>query len=255
MMNSIFNYAQKTEIKNLRQTTKEKGHYINVSGNKPIKEITPEQQGDKHQKSTHTNRLEKIMDKLQNGEKLSSEEMEYLRKNVPELYEKALQICTERAACENELKNCKSKEEVQRLKMNKTASYLSQLNGISNNPDLSQKQKEELTELVQMKAAAINNAALAFVQNGSYARLKSETDNTIELGREMDERIGILLDDNTDEYRNTSDFEKVYASTDTKPYQGLSHTESTHAKALYQKALETVTQSTELKAAKTKNYI
>ena len=64
------------------------------------------------------------MDKLQNGEKLSSEEMEYLRKNAPELYEKALQISTERTACENELKNCKSKEDVQRLKMHKTASYL-----------------------------------------------------------------------------------------------------------------------------------
>ncbi len=247
MMNSIYNYAKKSEVKNLRQPQKEKGHYFNISGTNPIKDITSEQ-NDKKQEHNHANRLEKIISKMQNGETLSSEEMEYLRKNAPELYEKAVQINSERTTFEHELKNCKTKEDVQRLKMHKTASHLAQLNGISNNPDLSDKQKADITELMQMKAAAVNNVALAFVQNGSYARLKSESEKNIEVGKELEERIDILLDNECTEDTppdNVCNGEKLH----------ITASESAHAKDLYQKALKTVQQSTQTKTTEMKSYI
>lgn len=54
----------------------------------------------------------KIRRKLQNGEKLTGEEMRYLQINNPELFAEASKIQVQRQALETKLKNCKSKQQV-----------------------------------------------------------------------------------------------------------------------------------------------
>lgn len=58
---------------------------------------------------------QKIRQKMQAGKKLTSEEMNYLRVNQPELYQSAMRVETARKALRIKLKNCKSKEEVQNV--------------------------------------------------------------------------------------------------------------------------------------------
>lgn len=72
--------------------------------------------------------------KLNSGQKLTAEEMDYLRKHDPQAYQKVKSIEAEQKNYENELKKCKTKEEVERVKMAHTATSLSAVNSIMNNP-------------------------------------------------------------------------------------------------------------------------
>ncbi|WOO36877.1 hypothetical protein R2R35_24315 [Anaerocolumna sp. AGMB13020] len=58
-------------------------------------------------------KAEKIGQKLNAGKKLSTSEMDFLRRTNPELYMKALRIQMKREMVESSLKNCKSKQEVE----------------------------------------------------------------------------------------------------------------------------------------------
>lgn len=57
----------------------------------------------------------KIMQKLRSGKKLTSEEMNYLRAKNPQLYMQAARVQAMRENLRNQLENCKSKEEVEKV--------------------------------------------------------------------------------------------------------------------------------------------
>ncbi|WP_075721319.1 hypothetical protein [Roseburia sp. 499] len=58
---------------------------------------------------------ERIMQKLRAGKKLTAEEMNYLRAKNPQLYAQAARVQAMRENLENQLKNCRSKEEVEKV--------------------------------------------------------------------------------------------------------------------------------------------
>lgn len=58
---------------------------------------------------------ERIMKKLRAGKKLTAEEMNYLRAKNPQLYAQAARVQAMRENLENQLKNCRSKEEVEKV--------------------------------------------------------------------------------------------------------------------------------------------
>lgn len=62
---------------------------------------------DENEKSAY---LERIMQKLKNGKKLSSEEMNYVRAKDPQLYLQAARVQSMRENLKHELENCTSKE-------------------------------------------------------------------------------------------------------------------------------------------------
>lgn len=57
--------------------------------------------------------LGKIIAKLKNGKKLSSDELEYLRLHEPQLYMTAMRVQHKKEALMHRLKNCRSKQEAQ----------------------------------------------------------------------------------------------------------------------------------------------
>ena len=58
---------------------------------------------------------QKIMAKLKSGKRLTSQELSFLRKYNPKLYEIAMRVEQERQALRSRLKSCKSKEEVEQV--------------------------------------------------------------------------------------------------------------------------------------------
>ncbi|MGN6715115.1 hypothetical protein [Anaerocolumna jejuensis] len=56
---------------------------------------------------------DRIYQKLNAGKRLTSNELDYLRTNNPEMYMKAIRLQMKRDAVESCLKNCKSKKEVE----------------------------------------------------------------------------------------------------------------------------------------------
>lgn len=118
--------------------------------------------------------LGQIQTKLMSGKKLSAEEMDYLRENNPELYKKAKSIEMEREAYERELKQCKTKEEVQRVKMAHTTAALAQVKDIESNPNIPKGQKLALMMEQLFKSNALGDVERKFVQSGEYKRLPTE---------------------------------------------------------------------------------
>ena len=117
-----------------------------------------------------------IRSKLANGKKLTIEEMEYLQKNDPQLYQKVKSIEAEQKNYENELKRCKTKEEVQRVRTNHAAASLSTVNNIKNNPNIPEGKKLELIWQEHMKNQALDEVTKEFVESGKYAKLPTEAE-------------------------------------------------------------------------------
>lgn len=63
----------------------------------------------------------KIMSKINAGEKLTAQELNYLRRNNPELYQKVMRLEIKRKSLEQRLKNCKSKKEAAEIISNEIA--------------------------------------------------------------------------------------------------------------------------------------
>lgn len=114
--------------------------------------------------------------KMRSGKRLSAAEMEYLKENDPQTYEKAKQIEMERQAYERELKQCKTKEEVQRVKFSHAAASLSTVKETDTNPNIPEGAKLAIITQELAKTNALGDAERAFLQSGEYRALPSENE-------------------------------------------------------------------------------
>lgn len=114
--------------------------------------------------------------KLQSGKKLTPEEMDYLQKTDPQKYQKIKAMEAEQENYEKELKRCKTKEEVQRVRMAHTATSLSAVNSIKNNPAIPEEKKLELIMQEHYKHMALETSTQEFIESGKYAKLPTEAE-------------------------------------------------------------------------------
>ena len=157
-----------------------------------------------------------IRSKLANGKKLTIEEMEYLQKNDPQLYQKVKSIEAEQKNYENELKRCKTKEEVQRVRTNHAAASLSTVNNIKNNPNIPEGKKLELIWQEHMKNQALEEVTKEFVESGKYAKLpteaeKAEAEKTLKEAKEAE----LGMEDSAESIEKTDNDEKEVHSTES----------------------------------------
>ena len=96
-----------------------------------------------------------IRAKLASGKKLSREEMEYLQKNDPQTYQKAKALEEEQKSYEEELKRCETKEDVQRVRMNRTAASLSVVKSVESNSAIPESAKLGIMWQELMKSKAL----------------------------------------------------------------------------------------------------
>lgn len=112
--------------------------------------------------------------KLQAGGKLTAEEIEYLKKNDPEALKEYEEVQRERESYKKQLKNCKSKEEVEKLKMTKMGHYMSEAKAIINDPYIPKAQKYKLMKKMLKKTSAVEVEQEKFLQSLKYAKLPDE---------------------------------------------------------------------------------
>lgn len=98
--------------------------------------------------------------KLQTGEELSAEEIEYLKKNDPEALKEYEEVRRERASYKKQLKDCKSKEEVEKLKMTKMGHYMAEAKEITNDPYIPKAKKYQLMKKMLKKTSAVETLKL-----------------------------------------------------------------------------------------------
>ena len=117
-----------------------------------------------------------IRAKLASGKKLSREEMEYLQKNDPQTYQKAKALEEEQKSYEEDLKRCKTKEDVQRVRMNRTAASLSVVKSVESNSAIPESAKLGIMWQELMKSKALEETINTFIQSGRYAQLPTEAE-------------------------------------------------------------------------------
>lgn len=126
--------------------------------------------------------------KLKTGGTLTEEEIAYLKEHDPEAlaeYEKAQ---TEKKAYENALKNCRTKEDVQRLKLNRMGSFAAQAKEIASNPYIPKDKKVVLMQRLNNEVCMIRDAHQAFEKSRAYEELPEEQELRREAAEESAEK-------------------------------------------------------------------
>ena len=124
-------------------------------------------------------KLAGIQSKVYSGTSLSRSEREYLKTKNPVLYARLEAADLEKKVYERELKRCRTKEEVQRLKLSHTASSLSAVNAGQHGAGTSSEQKMALAQGELYKLKGMQDATNRFVRSGAYHSLPTEREKAI----------------------------------------------------------------------------
>lgn len=171
---SINTYTKNMEMQMKWQRKKETGDFT-ADGSTKLDAVGRQAEEIRKANADGSTKLAKQIDlKLNSGKKLTAEEMEYLQMHDPQKYQRVKQIEAEQKNYENELKRCKTKDEVQQLRMAHTASSLSAVNSIKNNPAIPEEKKLELIMQEHRKNQAFTETTTEFVESGKYAKLPTE---------------------------------------------------------------------------------
>ncbi len=112
--------------------------------------------------------------KLQSGARLTPEEIEYLRRTNPQALKEYEEIRRERESYRRQLRGCRSKEEVEKLKLTKTGQYLAAAKKIANDPYIPKSQKCGLMKKLLKELSAVEAEHEKFLLSLKYARLPQE---------------------------------------------------------------------------------
>jgi len=143
--------------------------------------------------------------KVQMGQKLSAAEMEKLKEIDPQAYAKAKMIEAEQAAYERKLRQCRTKEDVERLRMTALSSVAANVQSIANNPHIPDAKKMELLGHEQRRATGINEATAEFAKTAEYANLPTEAERNEEYKAEREAREAQLNQEKAEETKPAVD--------------------------------------------------
>lgn len=128
-------------------------------------------------KEMRENKSPEINTKLMSGGKLTREEIEYLRKNDPQKLKEYEEIQQERESYKKQLKSCKSKEEVERLKMTRMGKYMSQAKSIASDSCIPKSEKYKMMVKLLAEATGVAKEHIKFTQSLRYAELPEEDED------------------------------------------------------------------------------
>ena len=187
--------------------------------------------------------------KLKTGGTLTEEEIAYLKEHDPEAlveYEKAQ---TEKKAYENALKNCRTKEDVQRLKLNRMGSFAAQAKEIASNPYIPKDKKVVLMQRLNNEVCMIRDAHQAFEKSRAYEELPEEQELRREAAEEQAEDTKARMDaENTD----VEDRENVTSVDDENETNGNNNSTSDIEPAYTKEAVTSKSTKTQNKTTTSK---
>ena len=150
-------------------------------------------------KDASAEKMSQIRAKMMGGKRLSSSDLEYLKEHDPQLYQKARSIEMEREAYERELKQCKTKEEVQRVKTAHAAAAMAEVENVETNPNIPKGKKLEMMMEILQKTNAMGDTERKFIESGEYKRLPKEAElRKAEKDLEEAKKAEQNIDDKTD---------------------------------------------------------
>ena len=145
--------------------------------------------------------------KLAAGEELTPEEIEYLRQNNPQALKDYEDIQRERENYKRALRNCRTKEEVERLKYTKMGQFMAEAKKISSNACIPKGKKVALLKRILQQATAVEDEHKEFLKTSRYASLPTEEEarEAEKAEKEQREAETTVVDkmENTEEVKDT----------------------------------------------------
>lgn len=153
-----------------------------ASGNilqKEVQVLTPEEQQfqmykEQLEKQREGNEYSTIYAKLQSGKELSPAEEDKLRAKDPKLYMEYKADQMEQKAYEKRLKNCKTKEEAEKLHVNRLNGKLSELKSIMNNPNIPKSEKLKEAQRILGDTTKTVQIFHTFTESTEFKKLPTE---------------------------------------------------------------------------------
>lgn len=145
--------------------------------------------------------------KLAAGEELTPEEIEYLRQNNPQALKDYEDTQKERERYKRALRNCRTKEEVERLKYTKMGQFMAEAKKISSNACIPKGKKVALLKRILQQATAVEDEHREFLKTSRYASLPTEEEAREAEKAEKEQReaetTGADETENTEEVKDT----------------------------------------------------
>lgn len=180
IMGTVSSYIKSMEIQNKWQMKKLSGDFR--SDEKKLTELQIKNEQFKktykemQENDTNDETLSTIHSKIYAGSQLTAEEMRYLQAKDPMTYQKVRNLELEKKQYERELRECKTKEDVQKLKISKVTASLSAINAVKDNPNIPESQKVAIAMQEQKRIDALEKIAVKFVKSGEYSKLPDESE-------------------------------------------------------------------------------
>ncbi len=152
------------------------------SGNilqKEVKNLSPEEKQfqiyqEQLEKAREGNEYSAIYAKMQSGQTLSPEEEEKIRTKDPKMYMEYKADKLEQEAYEKRLKRCKTKEEAEKLHVNRMNGKLSELKSIVNNPNIPKSEKLKEAQRILGDTTKTTQIFHAFTRSATFKKLPRE---------------------------------------------------------------------------------
>ncbi len=148
--NSIKLYGQKQEDKT------KKGNSLEGLNEKEQEKFFYQEQVRHNTKQKAENEyLNSLSEKVKNGEPLTPAERETLKAKNPILYKESEEIAKEIKEYKQSIKDAKTDEELEDIKLHTVGKFSKELKSVVNNPNISGSKKRELAELITKKLLGI----------------------------------------------------------------------------------------------------
>lgn len=171
---SVSSYLKNMDMQNKWEQRQRTGNY-KADGIKTASEWV-EKQKDRFKKNENDSVLDNIKNKVTRGGILTASELKYLRTRDELAYQRALAAENERKIYEHELRMCRTKEDVQKFKMNHIAYSADRVSSAMSDPSMSEDDKLDAVMGDYQRMSAVNKAERDFIRSGEYSRLPSQAE-------------------------------------------------------------------------------
>ena len=176
---TVYNAGKMLEMTQKWEQKKSSGNILK----KEVKELSPEEQQlkmyqEQLEREREGNEYSSIYAKIQSGQELSPAEEDKLRAKDPKMYMEYKADRMEQEAYEKKLKNCKTKEEAERLHVNRMNGKLSELKSIVNNPNIPKSEKLKEAQRILGDTTKTTQIFYTFTKSAEFKELPTEEVNT-----------------------------------------------------------------------------
>lgn len=126
------------------------------------------------QRIRESGQMAELDQKLQSGEVLTPEEKKYLQEKNPEAYRQYMEVQNAKKAYERQLRQCETKEDVEKLKNIKMGTFLAEAKSIASNSNIPEGKKLGLLAKIQAKVHGIQKVHIKFTNTVEYQSLPEE---------------------------------------------------------------------------------